>query len=68
MPKILVIGGTGTVGAAVVQQLLARQADLRLFVRDAKTTFPRVSSRALVISSIRPPSNAHSPGSMPSIS
>ena len=35
--KVLVVGGTGTVGAAVVQQLLARKADLRLFVRDAKT-------------------------------
>ena len=38
--KILVVGGTGTVGAAVVQQLLARKADLRLFVRDAKTVLP----------------------------
>jgi uncharacterized protein YbjT (DUF2867 family) len=38
--KILVVGGTGTVGAAVVQQLLARKADLRLFVRDAKTALP----------------------------
>lgn len=40
MTKILVVGGTGTVGAAVVQQLLARRADLRLFVRDAKTMLP----------------------------
>jgi len=40
MPKILVVGGTGTVGAAVVQQLLARSADLRLFVRDAKAALP----------------------------
>jgi uncharacterized protein YbjT (DUF2867 family) len=38
--KILVVGGTGTVGAAVVQQLLARKADLRLFVRDSKTALP----------------------------
>jgi uncharacterized protein YbjT (DUF2867 family) len=38
--KILVVGGTGTVGAAVVEQLLARQADLRLFVRDSKTALP----------------------------
>jgi uncharacterized protein YbjT (DUF2867 family) len=38
--KTLVVGGTGNVGSAVVQQLLVREADLRLFVRDAKATVP----------------------------
>ena len=38
--KILIVGGTGKIGSAVVQQLLERKADLRLFVRDQKTTVP----------------------------
>ena len=38
--KTLVVGGTGNVGSAVVQQLLARKADLRLFVRDAESALP----------------------------
>ena len=31
--KILVIGGTGKVGAEVVKELQKRRADIRLFVR-----------------------------------
>ena len=38
--KILVVGGTGLVGSAVVKHLLERGADLRLFVRDAKASVP----------------------------
>jgi uncharacterized protein YbjT (DUF2867 family) len=38
--KILLIGGTGTVGATVVTDLLARGADLRLLVRAADTAVP----------------------------
>ncbi len=38
--KILVIGGTGLVGSAVVTELLRRRADLRLLVRDAKASVP----------------------------
>lgn len=37
---ILVIGGTGLVGSAVVRELLARGADLRLLVRDPKADVP----------------------------
>jgi len=36
--KILVVGGTGLVGSAVVRELLARDADLRLLVRDAQAS------------------------------
>jgi uncharacterized protein YbjT (DUF2867 family) len=38
--KILVVGGTGLVGSFVVQELLRRNADVRLIVRDAKTAVP----------------------------
>ncbi|MBD5654769.1 MAG: NmrA family NAD(P)-binding protein [Candidatus Eremiobacteraeota bacterium] len=38
--KILVIGGTGLVGSAVVQELLRRNAAVRLLVRDAKAAVP----------------------------
>ena len=38
--KILVVGGTGLVGSAVVTELLRREADLRLLVRDAKASVP----------------------------
>ncbi len=38
--KILVIGGTGTVGAEVVKELQRRKADIRLFVRKAGTPTP----------------------------
>ncbi len=38
--KILVVGGTGLVGSVVVQELLHRNADVRLLVRDAKTAAP----------------------------
>jgi len=38
--KILIVGGTGLVGSAVVKELLGRNADLRLLVRDAKTSVP----------------------------
>lgn len=35
--KILVLGGTGTVGSAVVRELLARDAEVRVLTRDAAT-------------------------------
>jgi uncharacterized protein YbjT (DUF2867 family) len=39
--KIFVVGGTGLVGSAVVRELLRRNADVRLLVRDAtKTVVP----------------------------
>jgi uncharacterized protein YbjT (DUF2867 family) len=38
--KILVIGGTGHVGAAVVQELRKRKADIRLLVRKEGTPTP----------------------------
>jgi uncharacterized protein YbjT (DUF2867 family) len=38
--KIFVVGGTGLVGSAVVRELLHRNADVRLLVRDAKTAAP----------------------------
>jgi uncharacterized protein YbjT (DUF2867 family) len=38
--KILVTGGTGTVGSAVVQALLARKADVHVLTRDAKKPLP----------------------------
>ena len=38
--KIFVVGGTGLVGSAVVGELLQRKADVRLFVRDAKSAKP----------------------------
>lgn len=39
--RILVIGGTGNVGSAVVKELLHRGADLRLLVRKASQDAPR---------------------------
>ena len=38
--KILVVGGTGLVGSTVVRELVRRDADVRLLVRDAKTAVP----------------------------
>ena len=38
--KILVIGGTGLVGSAVVKELLYRKADVRLMVRKRDTSVP----------------------------
>jgi uncharacterized protein YbjT (DUF2867 family) len=38
--KIFVVGGTGLVGSAVVRELLGRNADVRLLVRDAKAAVP----------------------------
>jgi uncharacterized protein YbjT (DUF2867 family) len=38
--KILVVGGTGLVGSSVVRELLRRDADVRLLVRDAKAAVP----------------------------
>jgi uncharacterized protein YbjT (DUF2867 family) len=38
--KILVIGGTGKVGAEVVKELQRRKADLRLLVRKDGTPTP----------------------------
>ena len=38
--KILVIGGTGKVGAEVVKELQKRRADIRLFVRKDGTSMP----------------------------
>ena len=38
--KILVIGGTGKVGAEVVKELQKRKADIRLFVRKDGTPTP----------------------------
>ncbi len=34
--KILVLGGTGTVGSQVVHELLARDADVRVLTRTAE--------------------------------
>ena len=39
--KILVIGGTGKVGAEVVKELQKRKADIRLFVRKDGTPTPQ---------------------------
>ena len=38
--KTLVIGGTGLIGTAVVGELLRRQADVRLLVREEKASLP----------------------------
>lgn len=38
--KILVTGGTGTVGSQVVNQLLARQADVSVLTRDGSKVLP----------------------------
>ena len=38
--KILVIGCTGQVGSQVVRELLKREADVRLFVRNRSTSLP----------------------------
>jgi uncharacterized protein YbjT (DUF2867 family) len=42
--KILVTGGTGTVGSQVVQELLARKADVAVLTRDATKTLPAGTS------------------------
>lgn len=47
--KILVIGGTGKVGAEVVKELQKRKADIRLFVRkDGTPTPPGSKSRSAI--------------------
>src|SRR5665213_312522 len=38
--KVLVIGGTGLVGSAVVKELMNRGADLRLMVRKTSPSVP----------------------------
>ena len=38
--KILVTGGTGTVGSQVVTELLARKADVSVLTRDASKSVP----------------------------
>lgn len=38
--KILVVGGTGQVGSIVVQELLKRRADLRLLIRNERSSIP----------------------------
>jgi uncharacterized protein YbjT (DUF2867 family) len=42
--KILVTGGTGTVGSQVVQELLARRADVAVLTRDANKPLPAGTS------------------------
>ncbi len=39
--KILVVGGTGKVGAEVVKELQKRNADIRLLVRKEGTSTPK---------------------------
>ena len=40
MSKTLVIGGTGMLGSAVVDELRRRKADVRLLVREKKASLP----------------------------
>jgi uncharacterized protein YbjT (DUF2867 family) len=55
--KILVTGGTGTVGSAVVTELLARKADVSVLTRDAKKPLPAgvtaVQGNLLDVGSVR---------------
>ena len=53
--KILVIGGTGKVGAEVVKELQKRKADIRLFVRKDGTPTPTGVEVAIGDLLIRPP-------------
>ncbi len=54
---ILVTGGTGTVGSAVVQELLACKADVQVLTRDAKKPLPAgvtaVEGNLLDVGSVR---------------
>ena len=55
--KILVTGGTGTVGSQVVQELLKRDADVSVLTRDAKKPLPAgakaVEGNLLDVNSVR---------------
>ena len=55
--KILVTGGTGTVGSQVVQELLKRKADISVLTRDAKKPLPAgakaVEGNLLDVNSVR---------------
>ncbi|HJR59842.1 MAG TPA: NmrA family NAD(P)-binding protein [Vicinamibacterales bacterium] len=55
--KILVTGGTGTVGSQVVRELLARKADVSVLTRDAKKPLPpgatAVVGNLLEVASVR---------------
>ena len=55
--KILVTGGTGTVGSQVVQELLKRKADFSVLTRDAKKPLPAganaVEGNLLDVTSVR---------------
>lgn len=55
--KILVTGGTGTVGSEVVKELLARKADVSVLTRDAKKPLPAgakaVEGNLLDVGSVR---------------
>ena len=55
--KILVTGGTGTVGSQVVQELLKRKADVSVLTRDAKKPLPAgakaVEGNLLDVTSVR---------------
>ena len=55
--KILVTGGTGTVGSQVVQELLRRKADVSVLTRDAKKPLPpgakAVEGNLLDVESVR---------------
>lgn len=55
--KILVTGGTGTVGSQVVQELLARKADVSVLTRDAGKPIPggapAVEGNLLDVASVR---------------
>ena len=55
--KILVTGGTGTVGSEVVKELLKRDADVSVLTRDAKKPLPAgakaVEGNLLDVNSVR---------------